>query len=1001
MPSKLRLIPLCLAGCVSLTNLCPAQTPPAVPDSPVATSAATESNDTVDKDYSSELPRLPALSIEEVIKSLEVADGFELKLIAHEPLVFDPVAFAFDAHLRLYVVEMRDYSEQETEHLGSIARLEDTDGDGVFDKRTVMVEGLSWPTAIWPWKDGVIVAEPPRLTWYRDTDGDGRSDQSEDWYIGFGRGNVQGLVNSLKWGVDGFLHGATSSSGAELESPMNPNSPDMALGRRDFAIDPVTRALVAEAGGGQHGMSFNRWGDKFATSNSDHLQQIIDLEWWLQNHPTSVALPSTRRSIAMDGPQAEVYRSSPVEPWRIVRTRLRMSGVAPGVVEGGGRAAGYFTGATGNCIMDREAGFGDGELDTAIMCDVGSNLVHRKRMHDQGLFWSGERIDQESELLRSSDVWFRPVQVGDGPDGSLMVADMAREVIEHPKSLPPMIKKHLDLTSGRDRGRIWKVTPKSAVRRSDPAPASLSSAELVANLAHPVTWQRRMASQLLIERQATDVRAELEQAALNTASPEAQVLAMHVLHRLQLFSAELAQKLVQTQHPRVLQHAIRLVGLNKLSVGLEGLSASESPRIQLEVALASSAVDKPKRDALLTKLLPQAHEPLVQAIVASVAGDDSWRIVERQASTLSRADRSAWLRLLLPQWSQNLQKDAELRRWMLGNFLNAFEPGRDWRRALASAASRADLKLIRDVMSAEQQSQFDGQIELDLEAAMDSATPGIGDFQVVRLVGAEAQSLFSKQMLRPTSHENAQRAVLGLLSWSDQASIAELVIKSIASMTPALQTEALRGLAGRAATAVLLADSIDQGIVQVSQIPLELREQLRRSQDKAVASRFETLFGKVSSDRQEVIERYSVGLNANNTAEDYAGGEQVFRQVCAQCHRLNDLGNDVGPPLKQLADKSPQQLLEAILDPNREIDPKYMSYTVLDEDDRVLTGIIQDETSGQIVLKSPGGEIHTLARQAISELKSSGVSLMPVGLEASISAEQMRQLIQFLKSSRP
>jgi putative heme-binding domain-containing protein len=220
-------------------------------------------------------------------------------------------------------------------------------------------------------------------------------------------------------------------------------------------------------------------------------------------------------------------------------------------------------------------------------------------------------------------------------------------------------------------------------------------------------------------------------------------------------------------------------------------------------------------------------------------------------------------------------------------------------------------------------------------------------------------------------------------------------------MTPALQTEALRGLAGRAATAVLLADSIEQGTVQVSQIPLELREQLRRAQDKAVASRFESLFGKVSSDRQEVIERYSLGLNANTTAEDYAAGEQVFRQVCAQCHRLSDLGNDVGPPLKQLADKSPQQLLETILDPNREIDPKYMSYTVLDADDRVLTGIIQDETSGQIVLKSPGGEVHTLARQAISELKSSGVSLMPVGLEASISVEQMRQLIQFLKAAKP
>ena len=194
---------------------------------------------------------------------------------------------------------------------------------------------------------------------------------------------------------------------------------------------------------------------------------------------------------------------------------------------------------------------------------------------------------------------------------------------------------------------------------------------------------------------------------------------------------------------------------------------------------------------------------------------------------------------------------------------------------------------------------------------------------------------------------------------------------------------------------------MEQSKVQASLFPIELREQLLRGQNKQLAARFEKLFGQTSSDRQAVIERYTSGLEQASSPGDRAAGQQVFRLVCAQCHRLSELGNDVGPPLKQLADKSPQQLLETILDPNREIDPKYMCYTVLDEDDRVLTGIIQDETSGQIVLKSPGGEVHTLARESISQIKSSGVSLMPVGLEASINVEQMRQLIEFLKSAQP
>ncbi len=994
MPARRRFFTQLLIAMLAVSHMGYAQSP-----SP----SDSTSLDTVDKDYSDELPRLPALPMDEVIKSFDVAEGFELQLIASEPLVFDPVAFAYDARLRMYVVEMRDYSEQETEHLGSIALLEDTDGDGRMDQRSTFVEGLSWPTAIWPWKDGVLVAEAPRVTWYRDTDGDGRSDQAEDWFVGFGRDNVQGLVNSFKWGVDGLLHGATSSSGAQLQLPLQPDSGLFALGRRDFAIDPLSRTIVAQAGGGQHGMSFNRWGDKFVTSNSDHLQQIIDLEWWLADHATSVPLPSTRRSIALDGPQAEVYRISPVEPWRIVRTRLRMSGVAPGMVEGGGRAAGYFTGATGTCIMDRQAGFGDAEHDTAIVCDVGSNLVHRKRLQDNGLFWSGERIDQHSELVRSRDVWFRPVQIGDGPDGSLVIADMAREVIEHPKSLPPMIKKHLDLTSGRDRGRIWRLTPKSAAKSNDRPPASLSSSELVASLAHPIAWQRRMASQLLIERNAIDARAALERTALNSDSPEAQILAMHVLSRLKLFTSDLAHQLLQSTHERVLQHAVRLVNLNQLMVDVNPLANDLRPRVQLEVALAAAAPywSEEQRQANLSQLLPRAKEPLVQAIVANVAGNSSWEIFREQSSELPRSERFAWLELLLPEWSVQLEKEPRLKAWVLDNLLATSDVGRQWRSVLATALSHANVSLVRAALSSEQQINLNSQVEADLELGLATNTASSADFQSLRLVEAKLQLVFAGQMLRPTSSEPAQRTVLGLLSWHARPEIAELVIERLGALTPALQAEALRGLAGRQATAEQLADAIDSGEIPVGQIPLEVREQLRRAQDKKLAERFDQLFGKVASDRQAVIARYSAGLDETRTEDDRATGEQVFRQVCAQCHRLADIGNDVGPPLKQLGDKSPLQLLETILDPNREIDPKYMSYTVLDADARVLTGIIQDESAGQIVLKSAGGEVYTLARQDIDQLKTSGVSLMPVGLEASISEVQMRQLIHFLKAAQP
>ncbi|MCA9133243.1 MAG: c-type cytochrome, partial [Planctomycetales bacterium] len=948
--------------------------------------------DSAEKDYSSELPRLPPKSPEEAVGTFDVQDGFRVELVASEPLVVDPIAFAFDAHYRLFVVEMRDYSEQETEHLGRIALLEDTDGDGRMDKRSTFVEGLSWPTAIWPWKDGVLVGEPPRITWYRDTDGDGKSDVSEDWFVGFGRSNVQGLVNSLRWGVDGYVHGATSSSGADVDQLVYQQGEDLNLRRRDFVIDPLTREMQPESGGGQHGMSFNRWGDKFATSNSDHLQQIVDIESWLSEHSSSVPLPASRRSIAEDGPQAEVYRSSPVEPWRIVRTRLRMSGVAPGVVEGGGRAAGYFTGATGTWILDSELGFGDPEYDTAIVCDVGSNLVHRKRMIDHGLYWSGQRIDKESELFRSTDTWFRPAQIGDGPQGELIVADMYREVIEHPKSLPPMIKKHLDLTSGRDRGRIWRLVPEGWTAKDDKAPADLSSKELVARLSHPVAWQRRTASQLLVERQAKDVAAELRAKATDTSSPEAQVLAMHVASRLGLFNQALAKQLLTAKHERVLQHALQLVRINdlagKLSSELLAVGDRQEPRVQMELALVAGDIAADNRDALFSKLFAGAKEPMVRAIVATAAADASWQLLDRAAGDLSPETLTSWLELLLPVWSKQMQSDTKLQSWLIGKLAATDDSQSNvWLAAISDVFSVKQVAGLRKMLSADQREQLDEHIESQIESALESGANSESRYRIVRLVSPDTQLDFAEELLEPTNPGAAQRAAIGLAAWSERSELSELVLSKFASMTPGLQADGLRALAGRSENVQLLAAALESQSIRASQIPLEIREQLLRVGDDKLVARLKKLLGSVSADRQAVIDRYAADM-AGQDVSNTAAGQEIFVKVCAQCHRLGEVGNDVGPPLKQLGDKSPQQLLEIILDPNREIDPKYASYSVLLADGSVLAGIIQDESAGQVTLKEAGGKLHTIARSDIDQIKSNGVSLMPNGLEENITPEQ-------------
>src|SRR5690606_10773015 len=256
--------------------------------------------------------------------------------------------------------------------------------------------------------------------------------------------NVQGMLNSFHWGLDGRLYGSASSGGGKITSPQHPNRPAVDCRGHDFSFDPRTLEFRTESGGAQHGMCFDDWGRRFVCSNSDHLQMIVYDDRYAGRNPLS-AMPPARHSIAADGPQAEVFRLSPVEAWRVIRTEWRVSGRSKGAVEGGGRAAGYFTSATGVTIYRGDA-FPAEFREQVFVADVGSNLVHRKRLEPAGVALLGKRIDEGREFIASSDNWFRPVQFGNAPDGTLYVLDMYREVIEHPHSIPPEIKAHLNLT---------------------------------------------------------------------------------------------------------------------------------------------------------------------------------------------------------------------------------------------------------------------------------------------------------------------------------------------------------------------------------------------------------------------------------------------------------------------------------------------------------------------------------------------------------------------------
>jgi putative membrane-bound dehydrogenase-like protein len=966
-------------------------------------------------DYRDQLPRIPPLEPTEALASFRLSsDHFAIDQVAAEPLVASPVALDFDADGRMFVVEMRDYSEQDTERLGRVRLLEDKDNDGRFEKSTVFADDLSWPTAVACADGGVFVGAAPEIYFLKDTDDDGRADVRTVVFTGFKRDNVQGLLNSFQWGLDNRLHGTASSAGGDVRRADVARSPDRAtaekpisLRGRDFSFDTRTLEMRPESGGAQHGMSFDEWGRKFVCSNSDHIQLILAEDRYLARNPY-LAAPIPRVNIAADGPQAEVFRDSPVEPWRILRTRLRVAGTVPGPIEGGGRPAGYFTSATGVTIYRGNAWTAE-YRGNAFIGDVGSNIVHRKTLSADGLLLVARRAEKGREFLASRDIWFRPAQFANGPDGNLYVIDVYREVIEHPASLHPSIKKHLDLTSGRDRGRIYRIRPEDFKR---PPPVKLSRAsiaELVSLLEHPNGWHRQTASRLLYERNDNSAVPLLIALAENSKSPLGRVHALRALGGLGGLQPELIETALKDPHPGVRRHAVQLSELlldsPAIRAALKTMVSDNDLLVRYQLAYTLGELPESERTAALVALARRDadHEWMrvaIQSSLATGAGDVFSTLTND--SPFRRSDQGRqFLQSLAQQIGAQQDKHDFQRVVATIDRLSASAGDREFVEALALGAARAPggraatagaklhPTLAREVAKAvarasAEASDVDLPVDRRLRAieTMANASP---DDSLVHTFGS---------LLDAGQPDAIQLAAMAALSRSAEPRAAELLLDRWHSFSPRLRAVAIEALVSRRATVARLLDAVEAGDVARSDLDAARVGQLLRYSDRNLRQKAARLFGEMQKrDRDPIVREYQTSLNLTGSADK---GKAVFKVHCAGCHRGEGEGHELGPNLATAQNRGPEAVLVNVLDPNREVNPQYVNYLVVTNDGRTASGIIAGESATTVTLRRGEGLSETILRGQIDEMTATGLSLMPEGFEKQIDVRAMADLLAYL-----
>ncbi|MBW8883549.1 MAG: dehydrogenase [Planctomycetia bacterium] len=484
-------------------------------------------------------PRVPPTRPEKAEATFEVQHGFRMELIAAEPLVADPVDLAYDEDGRAYVVEMRDYpypeekNAQPTVFPGTVRLLEDTDGNGKFDKATIFADQLAWPTSVCCYKGGVFVAAAPDIWYFKDTDGDRKANVRRKVFTGFSRYNVQAIMNSLRWGLDNKIYGSASGNGGTIRHAERPDDPVIQLTRRDFRFDPVTEKIEAISGGERYGACFDDWGNRFLCNIRNPVQHVVLPLHYLQRNPHLI-VPSVIHDCAESGDQLRVYRLSPPEAWREYRAqRWALEGANMPRSELIG--AGYWTSSSGVCVY-RGGAYPEPFRGNVFIGEVAGNLIHRQILERDGVTFKSRRADEDTEFVRSTDNWFRPVNFVNAPDGTLTVLDMYRETIEHPWSIPDDIKAQLDLSSGNDRGRLYRLTPPGFSKRNPPNLANCTTMELVAHLENLNSWYRETAQRLLFERQDKAAVKQLERLVRDGLPLQSRIHALYLLQSLDSLS---------------------------------------------------------------------------------------------------------------------------------------------------------------------------------------------------------------------------------------------------------------------------------------------------------------------------------------------------------------------------------------------------------------------------------------------------------------------------------
>ncbi len=989
---------------------------------------------------------------EQTLANLEVHPDFKMSIVASEPLITKPMNFDWDPAGRMWVAETPEYpngrrgmrpdyrgkewkdhggidptpGEQTRKAQDKISILTSSKGDGVMDTKQVFYEGLELVTGFVFHKDGVIVTQAPDILFIHDAGPDGKARKVEKLYTGLGTGDTHAVINNPRWGWDGWIYATHGYSAGDVTSADGSKKfGRIGSGVVRFKPDGSAFEQYSSKGG-------NTWGLCITADNRVMWTQPTSGQLLMQTVLPEYALA---RGKIGNTPSFNVVEPSlktfPLMSWE------QMAYVQIDWV-------GSFTAAAGCAIYD--GGTWPAEYNgDYFTTEPTINIIHHARLTPQGSSYTFHKLPgrEETEFVRSKDMWWRPIEARVGPDGALYIADFYNQAVIHNDTRGPDHNKvNAAVRPDRDHyfGRIWKIDHKDAKKIAVPDLSKASVKELAAALEHPNKAVRMTASRLLVEK--GEGKAEMEKL-ITKAGTDTKIAALWTSYRLQDSVATDGMMIAMGDQQRaVRRNAAQLAEefrakapshmgtasgrfnsgshmLQALSVALDdadapgriaalrGLAAAD-----IDVSAASMVVRTwPKLDddfqrsaavgaasrnpsAVISAALDSndaaSLAPLVTALVQNLTNaDDAAKLVTALAAKPASAD--ALKRSILAGLDRSVQ-GAPAMTPELSSALG---------KLLASGASGSALPLVVKWDKAGTLKDTVNKIagELFAKAANGSAAERLAAGKALlglRAMNNEVFPVLEGLLVKKDLAPEAKRELIADMSETGDVNAGAAFVRAFAKLDPAAQSSVFEAVLKRPEWALAFLDAVKAKQVDVTTLGPANAARLRTHPDRAVSKRATQMLDELNPLAKAKKDAIAKLLPAVEQPGDAAKGKALFTTTCAICHKFGDAGADIGPGLTGMGAHGAGELLSAIVDPNAEVDPSFTAWNIETKDGQAFAGVIAAENPASVTMKSLAG-VQEIKVANIKSRVNTGRSLMPEGFEG-LGGEALRDIIAYMQS---